>query len=187
MLDATREIQKYRPLPVNPADVTPVGATAAAWQEVSKSLHDLGMAQFRSAADVKVLVARMQELTEIQAQRAAELPEEAERSLLLSFLPVVDTFDLAFDAVLLLGQPTWREQFEQFRSTMTQLLEQMGLNHVAGVGSPFDPEVHDEAAAFSHTDEEYAHFQPGTVAAVYQRGFFWKGRLLRKGQVIVVR
>jgi len=172
MLDVSREIAKFRPLPVTGEPVPPLGATAALWQELSKSLHDLGLAQLRTAA----------ELTNLIQSRA-----ESERSQVLAFLPVVDTFDLAYDAIVLLGDPTWKEQFDTFRDTVTKQLEAMGLSHVPGVGHPFDPEVHEEAAVVSRLDAEWSTFETDTVGALYQRGFFWKGQLLRRAQVVRVR
>lgn len=201
MLDIKREIKRFSPLPEVPDEAPALGSGAAAWQEVTKALTTLGMAQYRSSADIKVLLSRLQEMsvaapaaeaaaTALPAAAAVALPAapaDQERTLLLSILPVVDTFDLAYDAVILLGQPAWKEQFDQFSESVTQILEQMGLRHIPGVGSPFDPDVHDAAAVVNHNDPDWSTHAPETVGALYQRGFFWKDRLLRKAQVVHVR
>lgn len=189
LFDAVREMRKFRPLPVSAAEVPALGLHAAWWEELTRALHKMGLAQFRSAADMKSLVAKAEEMSSnlIVAQQQGRQSTEAERTLILSFLPVVDTFDLSYDAVVLLGQPEWKEQFDGFRATVTGLLEQMGLEHLPGEGEPFDPEVHEEMNSMSAAESAYAHLAPGTVMAVYQRGFRWKGALLRRAQVVTVR
>lgn len=192
MLDAAHEMRKFRPLPVSEAEVPPIGANAVWREEVTMSLNKLGMAQYRSAAEMNRLLARAEELLASQAAARQEQPDglshgDAERALVSSFLPVVDTFDLAYDAVLLLGQPEWKEQFDRFRDVVTQRLEQIGLQHLPGEGAPFNPQFHEAVAVVSTDDPAYANHRPDTVAVVYQRGFRWKGELLRRTQVMVVR
>ncbi len=189
LFDAAREMRKFQPLPVSEAEVPALGLHAAWWEELSQALSKMGMAQFRSAADLKALVAKAEEMSAalMAAQQQGRPTTESEQSLILSFLPVVDTFDLAYDAVVLLGQPEWKEQFDGFKATVTNLLEQMGLEHLPGEGSAFDPEVHDEVNTVSGDEPAYAGLSSGTVAAVYQRGFRWSGALLRRAQVVTVR
>lgn len=72
---------------------------------------------------------------------------------------------------------------EGSRTTLRQLagtMERFGLVEVDPEGEPFDPNLHEAMTTQPSNDVE-----PGTVLAVFQKGYTLNGRLLRPARVVV--
>lgn len=117
----------------------------------------------------------------VERDRAAER-EQANAALVLDLLPALDSFERALAAPGAGG-----EGRGEFRSGVTliqrQLLEALaraGLEALEAAGEPFDPEVH-EAVAISVEPGVPA----GRVLQVFDRGYRFRGRLLRPARVRV--
>ncbi len=63
----------------------------------------------------------------------------------------------------------------------TESLERLGLEPVPGVGSVFDPNVHEALAVVPVQDEE----QDGRILIVHVDGFMVKGKVLQAAQVVI--
>ncbi len=144
-------------------------AVAAAAQEEIAALRDRMM---RLAADFdnyrKRAIREQQEARDFSAM-----------NVLRDFLPVLDNLERALahcsedDHPVLQGVKLVAKQF-------TDTLGRHGVEAVAAVGVPFDPEVH-EAVAQQPTAER----EPGTIIDEAQRGYTMRGRLLRASKVVV--
>jgi len=115
----------------------------------------------------------------------ADTANYAATSFLKEILPVLDNLERAVEAAAssgddVAGDDQLRQGVEivtkQFRDTLVR----QGLSEVEAEGAPFDPHVH-EAVHKVETNE----YPGGTVVSVLQKGYTFKGRLLRPAMVSV--
>jgi molecular chaperone GrpE len=104
----------------------------------------------------------------------------AERKVLLELLPVLDSFERCINATY-----TSLEDFHAgvvlIHRQMQEALRKSGVEPLAlNVGDPFDAQ-HAEAL----TTTSQASLPDGSVAAIYERGYYLRDQLLRPARVIV--
>jgi molecular chaperone GrpE len=109
------------------------------------------------------------------------LVERAAEGLLEQLLPVVDSFELA---VANLGTDTdvdnLRKGVELVYAELLGVLERAGLEPIAALGEPFDPNVHEAVMQDDGAGEP-------RVGGVLRTGWKLKGRVLRPAMVKVTR
>jgi len=109
------------------------------------------------------------------------LVERATEGLLEQLLPVVDSFELA---VANLGRDTdiesVRKGIELVYAELLGVLERAGLEPIAALGEPFDPNVHEAVMQDDGPGEP-------RVGGVLRTGWKLKGRVLRPAMVKVTR
>ncbi|MFO7871605.1 MAG: nucleotide exchange factor GrpE [Kiritimatiellia bacterium] len=111
-----------------------------------------------------------------------EISSRANEALLMDLLPVLDHFELAFEA----AQRHEKEShafLEGFRLVWDQLkavLARFGLEEIDARGKEFDPNLHE---AVSRTESDTA--EEDFVATQVRKGYLLNGRLLRPAQVVV--
>lgn len=130
----------------------------------------------------------MAELDNFRKRVAKEYQEreaEANRNLIAKLLPVLDNFDRALEAAKNHGEKS--EAFESFYQGIKlidqqihDLLEQEGLKEFNSRGEEFDPNRHDAMLVIETDDHE-----PGTVLDEIERGFAYRGKVLRHARVTV--
>ena len=126
--------------------------------------------------------------TRARLNRSADERAEAGKARFIeSLLPVLDDLDRAVNAAEMEGEKerTHDAIVEGVRSTAVRFqnaLSNAGVEPIASVGEPFDPEVH-EAVDTAETDPEL----DGIVIGEYSRGFRIGDRLLRPARVKVGR
>ncbi|MGI6358093.1 MAG: nucleotide exchange factor GrpE [Bacillota bacterium] len=101
----------------------------------------------------------------------------AEAELLRKLLPVLDNFDRALEAMPA-GQP-WAEGVKLVYKHWMDVLSQQGLEAI-DCEQPFDPNLHEAVMR----DESGAK-PDGTILQELQRGYQYKGKLLRPSMVVV--
>jgi molecular chaperone GrpE len=108
----------------------------------------------------------------------AEFAEYASTEAVRALLPILDDFERAIKT-----ESSDRE-FSKGMSLIYQRfydsLKKLGLEPIVSTGQPFDPHVH-HAVEMVETEEAPDH----TVLEEYQRGYNFKGRLLRPAMVKV--
>ena len=109
------------------------------------------------------------------------LVERATEGLIEQLLPVLDSFELALanlnsDADI----ERMRKGVELVYAELLGVLERSGLEPIAAVGEPFDPNVHEAVM------QEDGAGEP-RVGGVLRRGWKLKGRVLRPAMVKVTR
>ena len=107
-----------------------------------------------------------------------EFSEYASQEAVRALLPVLDDFERALK-VESAGQEFSRG-IGLIYQRLFESLKKLGLEPLASTGQPFDPNVH-HAVEMVETDEAADH----TVLEEYQRGYNFKGRLLRPAMVKV--
>lgn len=104
------------------------------------------------------------------------------RTLLLEMLDVQDSFERAFQSEALRNQVQVYQGVRSIQRQVHQLLEKRGVMSFESAGQKFDPTLHEAV------DAEPSHrFAEGIVSREVQKGYVWKGKVLRLAKVVVVR
>jgi molecular chaperone GrpE len=146
--------------------------SAVAFEDTLKSTKD----QFvRLTADFENFRKRSQSEQE-------DLKTKVRGDTLLELLPLIDNFDLAKQQLKVEteGEERIASAYDGLYKQMVELFRGLGLEVTPGVGSEFDPEIH-EAIMREHSDE----FDEGIVSEEFRKGFSFKDRLLRAAMVKV--
>ena len=157
------------------------GSTAAAGPSVVSEVDNL-----RAERDALLdRLARLQAEFDNARKRATreqqEFREFAAADVIKNILPVLDSFERALKAPAG-GSNDLRSGLELIYRQFQDALQKMGVQPIESVGKPFDPRVH-EAVEMVDTTEAQDH----QVLDEFQRGYNYKGRLLRPAMVRVAR
>ena len=107
-----------------------------------------------------------------------ELIEYASTEAVRALLPIVDDFERALKIET--ADAKYAKGIEMIYQRLFDSLKRLGLEPMACEGQPFDPNLHN-AVDMVETDDVPDH----TILAEYQRGFYFKSRLLRPAMVKV--
>jgi molecular chaperone GrpE len=107
-----------------------------------------------------------------------EFSEYASVEAVRTLLPVIDDFERALQVET--PDKTYVKGMELIHQRLFDALKKLGLEPIVAQGEPFDPHVH-HAVEMVETEDLPDH----TVLAEFQRGYNFKGRLLRPAMVKV--
>ncbi len=111
------------------------------------------------------------------AREKEEILEFATMEIIRALLPVLDDFERA------LKTPSegeeYRKGIELIHKRLYDILTKSGLTPVESVGKKFDPHLHQAVDTVKDVREDQ------TIVEEYQRGYEFKGRLLRPAMVKV--
>jgi molecular chaperone GrpE len=138
------------------------------------------------------LRAERDELKELLVRRQAEFDNyrkrtEKERShfvqyagmeLVKEILPILDDFDRAMKVEG--GNPEYVKGVQMIHSRMFETLRKQGLEPIETAGKQFDPHLHQAVERVETKDAE-----DGAILGEFQRGYNFKGKLLRPSMVRV--
>jgi molecular chaperone GrpE len=133
------------------------------------------LARYRSAAD---------EFEQARARLRKELSKDVERgrrSLIISFLEVLDNLDRALDAAADRAGDPFVQGVAIVRQQFLATLDGLGVTRLSPVGQPFDHERHEAVA----TVAAGAGTPPGTVVGIVKPGYLIGDEILRPAQVAV--
>jgi molecular chaperone GrpE len=122
--------------------------------------------------------AEFQNLRRRIEKEKVEWHEYAATEAVRSLLPIFDDFERGLKAEC--ADAGFVKGMELIYQRLSDALKKLGLEPIDSVGRPFDPHVH-HAVEKLETDEAPAD----TVLDEYQRGYNFKGRLLREAMVKV--
>ncbi len=132
----------------------------------------------RVAADLENFKRRM-------AKEQAEWAQVAQANVLLELLTIVDDFDRAIQEQekekLSDEVQAWLAGFDMIHNALHSLLKKQGVEEIPA-DKPFDPHYH-EALLQVESDEH----ESGTIVAVMQKGYLFKGNVLRPAKVSVAK
>jgi molecular chaperone GrpE len=107
-----------------------------------------------------------------------DLEQSAAVGLVREIIPVLDNFERALQHQSETDPNAFRQGVEMIAKQLWDTLERSGLEMVDPAGQPFEPEFHEAVQRVEDTDLE-----PGTVAWVLAKGYFFCGRLVRPAMV----
>jgi molecular chaperone GrpE len=93
-------------------------------------------------------------------------------------LPILDDFERALKAES--NSAEYARGVEMIHHRMAETLKKLGLTPVETAGAQFDPHLHQAIERVETTDAE-----DGTILGEFQRGYWFKGKLLRPSMVKV--
>ncbi|BAU27174.1 molecular chaperone GrpE [Aneurinibacillus soli] len=118
--------------------------------------------------------------TRVNKEKEQMLTYSSQR-VIEALLPVVDNFERAMTASQGSGDAEALAQgVEMVFRQLQQVLEQEGVTTVAGVGSPFDPNMHQAVM-----QEESSEYESGVIIEEFQKGYKLKDRVIRPSMVKV--
>ena len=109
----------------------------------------------------------------------AELYDDATAKCLSQIVTILDNFERALQTPSE-GNEDYKKGVQMIFDQLTQILTGMGVSEIDAQGKPFDPEFHN--AVSSIADEA---FEDNTVCQVYQKGYLYKGKVIRHAMVAV--
>lgn len=133
-----------------------------------------------SKAQLVQLAADFENFKRQAARRESEARDRAVRSVIEDLLPILDNFKLAVDAAK--NSPdveSVRVGVEFILQMFEEALRNNGVTPIDAKGQSFDPLQHE---AIEEIESEEA---PGTVVEEAQRGYLYKGNVLRASRVKV--
>jgi molecular chaperone GrpE len=108
----------------------------------------------------------------------SEFAQYAGMELIRELLPVLDNFELALKTEC--ASKDYAKGVEMIYQRMADTLKKTGLEPIEAAGKPFDPHVHQAVERFATEDAP-----EDTVLSEFQRGYMYKGKLLRPSMVKV--
>jgi molecular chaperone GrpE len=108
----------------------------------------------------------------------ADFAQYASTELIRELLPIVDDFERA-----LKSDPAGKDYakgVQMIYSRMTDTLKKVGLEPIDTAGKVFDPHIHQAVEKVQTADAE-----DNAVLGEFQKGYFFKGKLLRPSMVKV--
>jgi len=133
------------------------------------------LSKYRGAAD---------EFDQARARLRKEVTKDVERgrrSLIVSFLEVLDNLDRALDAAGDRANDPFVQGVSLVRQQYLSLLEGLGVRRLEPVGEPFDPSRHEAVS----TVAPGAGVTDGQVVGVVRPGYLIGDEVLRPAQVAV--
>jgi molecular chaperone GrpE len=157
--------------PVESANAAELAALTAERDQLAKAKSELHDRVLRLQAEFDNFRKRTE-------KDRSEFAQYAGMELIRELLPVLDNFELALKAEC--GSKDYAKGVEMIYQRMADTLKKAGLEPIEAAGKPFDPHVHQAVERFP-TDEA----AEDTVLSEFQRGYMFKGKLLRASMVKV--
>jgi molecular chaperone GrpE len=113
-----------------------------------------------------------------EEQGKKDLVNWANSTLVCDILPVLDSFDRAFEGVTPAGKGlSWITGFKQIQKMLLDVLGKHGLTEMKCVGETFDPSLHEAVVQRDGAE--------GLILDEVRKGYKMKDRLIRAPQVVV--
>lgn len=156
-------------------------------EAIARLEAELAAAQAQAAEAVDRMqrtAAEFQNTRKRQERLLQESLERATQRVLVSLLPVVDDFNLAFQNLpegLTPEESAWIDGFRRIYDKLSAVLADEGVAPIPGDG-PFDPNQHEAV-----TNEPSDDVESGHIIATLRPGYVMKDRVLRPALVRVAQ
>jgi len=147
--------------------------------DAQKEIADLRDRMLRAAAENENFKKRVERERQASLKYAGEI-------IFREMLPVVDNLERAIDQGVIEGAPAEKnlahllEGVQLTLKSLVATLEKFEVKKVESVGKPFDPQ-HQEALTMAESDTIPANH----VVTEFEKGYYYKDRLLRAAKVVV--
>ncbi|TAK34521.1 MAG: nucleotide exchange factor GrpE [Chloroflexota bacterium] len=116
-------------------------------------------------------------------QERADAATSTKANVILKFLPVLDDFERALQAIPTEDrQVDWVQGINLIQRKLRSILEAEGVTRMEPLGKEFDPWEH-EAVLYQESPDH----PEGEVIAVFRDGYKLNGRVIRPAQVVVAK
>lgn len=105
--------------------------------------------------------------------------EQILRDVIMQLLPVLDDLEHGLEHADQNESESWNEGVRLVHTKFLEIMKKMGLESIDANGTAFDP-VHHEAVQVLTTETD-----AGKVLQTWQKGYLFRGKLLRPAKVIV--
>jgi molecular chaperone GrpE len=168
------------------ADEEPPNETEAEAEEEAQPEEDPLTKKDKEIAqltdDLKRVQADFENFKKRVEKESAERIRLANQRLITDLLPVLDSFDKAFEDARKYSDPeSLRKGLEGLRNQMIHILQGEGLKEIRAEGR-LDPFVHEALMR-----EERDDVEDGKILEVYQKGYSLRSRPIRTAKVKVAR
>jgi molecular chaperone GrpE len=116
------------------------------------------------------------------AKEVEDIGKAGKRELLLGILPVLDSFERAFQSEALRTDAPVYKGIRSIYKQLQQLLDQHQVINFESIGQHFDPHFHEAVGT-----EPSSKYPEGVITKETQKGYLWEGKVLRPAQVIVAK
>jgi molecular chaperone GrpE len=170
-LDSVEDSQQHGAAPPSEGAAQTVEAAAAERELLLAEKSDLQDRLLRRQAEFDNYRRRAE-------RERTEVVEYANTETVRSLLPILDDFERALKVES--ADKEYARGMELIYQRLSDSLKKLGIEPFTSAGQPFDPHLH-HAVDMVETDEHADH----TILEEYQRGYNFKGRLLRPAMVKV--
>jgi molecular chaperone GrpE len=157
--------------PVESASAAEIAALTAERDQLARAKSELHDRALRLQAEFDNFRKRTE-------KDRSEFAQYAGMELIRELLPALDNFELALKVDC--TSKDYAKGIEMIYQRMADTLKKAGLEPIEAAGKLFDPNVHQAVERFP-TDE----VPEDTVVSEFQRGYMFKGKLLRASMVKV--
>ncbi len=176
-VDPENAVASSPEVPMESPEAMPPGPDAAALAE------QLGKLQAEKDELLQTLIRRQADFENYRKRLERERHEAGERriaQLIEHMLSILDAFERAFAAHDDPAYEEYRKGFELIYRQLWDAMSREGLERIEAGGRQFDPQVHH---AIERVESE--EHEDGTVLAVLQPGYIFRGKVLRPATVRV--
>ena len=120
-----------------------------------------------------------------EEKKRTQITEFTKEDLLLSFLPILDSFDMAFankeawESV----DKNWRTGVEHIYNQLLSVFKEQGVSEINETGISFDSELHQSIEIVDTKNKK----EDGTLSEIVSKGYKVNGRILRPARVKVYK
>ena len=120
-----------------------------------------------------------------EEKKRAQITEFTKEDILLSFLPILDSFDMAFanrqawESV----DKNWRTGVEHIYNQLIFVFKEQGVSEINETGISFDSELHQSIEIVGTKNKK----EDGILAEIVSKGYKARGRILRPARVKVFK
>ena len=139
----------------------------------------------KSAERLAYLTADFENFRRRTEKDRAQWSQAAQVAVLMDVVAIFDDFERAFTDLTKQQLPaelkSYFAGFELIYKAFLKLLTKYGIEEISAM-SLFDPEYHEAVMQVANSDKE-----PGSIVAVLQKGYTYKGSVLRPAKVSVAQ
>ncbi len=167
----------------DPDEIATVGVAEGADSSFSAEINELREAKRDLQEKYVRLLADFDNYKKNTAKQRQDLLKYQGQALVTDLLAVFDNFEYALSSSQeQASDGSFRQGIELIHKSFLDTLDKWGIRGESSVGEAFDPNKHN---ALSMVEDPEA--QPGTVLRELKKAFYYKDRLLRPAEVIVVK